>query len=586
MVRRALGWFVLVFVSQLGLAVEIDSVLVPEGIDKEAAEPALRLAEKASVQPLARLREASVGARDQLDAIAAWNRAGNVPARNGFSRPLALAKSVRFTADLLLAQPSRHAGGALLAPPSGGLVWAAEVKVENAHRLRLHLTDVDLPPDTRMWVYGDEGGEEVSFEAGLVTSGREIWTPSVGGSAIRLEVRLPEKDLGGRGFTVDRVLETFELDSEGAPVLGFSGNKVDFSCALDAACQGAAALATIETYKRAVAHLQFVRDGDGFVCTGALMNDTDDSTFVPYLLTANHCFNSQASASSLESFFDYIAQGCLGARPGLSSLPRTVGATLLASGATTDFSFVRLSSLPAGRGLLGSTSEAVASGTVLSRLSHPFGISQGFSTATLAPSGPTCVGTPRPNFLYSVRAQGAVFPGSSGAPVVRPDGRVVGQLLGACGPTASTGEGCDSGNYTVDGALSVTWPSIAQWLAPAAGSPGCTPGATTLCLANGRFKVEATYDTGAAQGQAQTVKLTDETGYLWFFNESNVETVVKVLNGCGLNSRFWVFAGGLTNVQVRLTVTDTAKGTSKTYTNPPGTPFQPIQDTDALATCP
>ncbi|HEX6864457.1 MAG TPA: hypothetical protein VF414_16630, partial [Thermoanaerobaculia bacterium] len=202
------------------------------------------------------------------------------------------------------------------------------------------------------------------------------------------------------------------------------------------------------------------------------------------------------------------------------------------------------------------------------------------------PTGPTCQGTPRPNFLYSVRSQGAVFPGSSGAPVVRPDGRVVGQLLGACGPTAATGEGCDSSNYTVDGALSVTWSAIAQWLAPATGGSGCTPGATTLCLNNGRFKVEATYDTGTQQGQAQAVKLTDETGYLWFFNASNVETVVKVLNACGMNNRYWVFAGGLTNVQVRMTVTDTAKGTSKTYTNPPGTPFQPIQDTDALASCP
>src|SRR5689334_14610630 len=169
MLRRALGLCLLVFMPSLGLAIEIDSVLVPEGIDKEAGEPALRLAEKAAVQPLATLREASVGSRDQLDAIEAWNKAGNVPARNGFSRPLALAKSIRFSADLLLKQPSRYAGGALLAPPSGGLVWASEVRVENAHRLRLHLTDVDLPPGTQMWVYGEEAGEEVSFEAGAVT---------------------------------------------------------------------------------------------------------------------------------------------------------------------------------------------------------------------------------------------------------------------------------------------------------------------------------------------------------------------------------------------------------------------------------
>jgi len=62
--------------------------------------------------------------------------------------------------------------------------------------------------------------------------------------------------------------------------------------------------------------------------------------------------------------------------------------------------------------------------------------------------------------------------------------------------------------------------------------------------------------------------------------------VVKVLNACGFNARCWTFAGGLTDVNVIMTVTDTQTGTVKTYTNPQGTAFQPIQDTSAFATCP
>ena len=61
--------------------------------------------------------------------------------------------------------------------------------------------------------------------------------------------------------------------------------------------------------------------------------------------------------------------------------------------------------------------------------------------------------------------------------------------------------------------------------------------------------------------------------------------VVKVLNGCGVDSNYWVFAGGLTNVQVVMTVTDTQTGAVKTYTNPQGQSFLPIQDTLAFA-CP
>jgi hypothetical protein len=47
-----------------------------------------------------------------------------------------------------------------------------------------------------------------------------------------------------------------------------------------------------------------------------------------------------------------------------------------------------------------------------------------------------------------------------------------------------------------------------------------------------------------------------------------------------------VFAGGLTDVQVELTVVDTATGAPQTYLNTQGTPFQPIQDTSAFASCP
>ena len=587
MFRRFPYAFLLCLAVHPALAIQIDSVLLPDASAKAAAPRALRLAETASIQPLAELRPASEGALDQLDAIAAWNRSGGVPQKNGFARPLPIAKSVRFTRDLLARQPAKFAGGALLAPPSGGLVWGAELRVSGSQRLRLHLSGVRLPAGTRLWVYSEDDREEVPFEADAVTSGGEIWSPSVAGPAVRFEVRLPEGFSAGSGFTIDQVLELFALDADGTPRLAADDvqTKADSSCLQDAACFGTSSLASMDVYKRAVARLQFVEGGAGFLCSGGLMNDTDNSTTIPYLLTAHHCIGSQTVASTLEAVFDYIAPSCSGAAPDIATLPRTEGATLLATSSNSDFTFLRLASLPPGRGLLGSTNEPVTNGTPLHRLSHPLARSQHYSVTTLAASGPECTGVPRPNFLYSQRQLGGILGGSSGSPVVRgSDGRVVGQLLGTCGPNPT--EGCSSSNYVVDGALAVSWPSIAPWLAPA--TPGsCISGPTTLCLGNnGRFKVEATFDTGAQQGQAQVVKLTDETGYLWFFSAGNVETVLKVLDACGLNQRFWVFAGGLTNVRTEITVTDTATSTVKKYANPQGTAFQPVQDVSAFATCP
>jgi hypothetical protein len=114
----------------------------------------------------------------------------------------------------------------------------------------------------------------------------------------------------------------------------------------------------------------------------------------------------------------------------------------------------------------------------------------------------------------------------------------------------------------------------------------CAPSETTLCLNGGRFTVAAQWRTpGGQAGHAQAVQLTGDTGYFWFFGAANVEAVVKVLNACGANQRFWVFAAGLTNVEVDLTVADTWTGNSRTYRNPLDTPFQPLQDTDAFRSC-
>lgn len=121
------------------------------------------------------------------------------------------------------------------------------------------------------------------------------------------------------------------------------------------------------------------------------------------------------------------------------------------------------------------------------------------------------------------------------------------------------------------------------------GTQLCATDAHTLCLNKNRFAVSAAFKT-TPEGPsipATAVSLTGDSGYFWFFNPDNVEIVVKVLNGCidPFNS-YWVFAAGLTSVAVDLTVRDTLHDETKTYSNPIGTPFAPIQDTAAFATCP
>lgn len=113
-----------------------------------------------------------------------------------------------------------------------------------------------------------------------------------------------------------------------------------------------------------------------------------------------------------------------------------------------------------------------------------------------------------------------------------------------------------------------------------------TPPGPGLLLQGDRFHVRATWSSPEhGETEAQAVPLTRESGYFWFTNADNVELVAKVLDGCAVNDRFWVFLAGLTNLEVTVTVEDTLTGATQSYTNALGTPFFPVQDTDAFEGC-
>ena len=126
-------------------------------------------------------------------------------------------------------------------------------------------------------------------------------------------------------------------------------------------------------------------------------------------------------------------------------------------------------------------------------------------------------------------------------------------------------------------------------LTPVSRPAVCVEGPATLCLDGSRFKVEATWRTSDSilngSGPAHALSQTNDFGQFWFFSPDNVELSVKVLNGCGVNDHFWVFASGLTDVEVTLRVTDSQTGVTRTYFNPRGRAYAPVQDTSAFS-CP
>jgi hypothetical protein len=115
---------------------------------------------------------------------------------------------------------------------------------------------------------------------------------------------------------------------------------------------------------------------------------------------------------------------------------------------------------------------------------------------------------------------------------------------------------------------------------------GCFESDTQLCLQQNRFSVTVAGETSSGDDfVGEAIQRTDTSGEFFFFSPDNLELLVKVLDGCTINDRYWVFFAATTDVEFDLTVTDTLTGESKTYTNPQGNPADAVTDTDAFATC-
>jgi len=101
--------------------------------------------------------------------------------------------------------------------------------------------------------------------------------------------------------------------------------------------------------------------------------------------------------------------------------------------------------------------------------------------------------------------------------------------------------------------------------------PACTAGPHHHCLLGGRFGVRVEWrDFQGGSGSGTTRPVTDDTGAFWFFEPSNLELMVKVIDGRTVNGHFWVFYGSLSNVGFDLTVTDTFTGTTRVFENASG----------------
>lgn len=92
----------------------------------------------------------------------------------------------------------------------------------------------------------------------------------------------------------------------------------------------------------------------------------------------------------------------------------------------------------------------------------------------------------------------------------------------------------------------------------------CFASSTVACVQGpfgGRFELKV-FQGGR---QAPVAVNGVDSAVFYFFGSNNWEVLAKVLDGCAINSRYWVYAAGATNQAYTLQVRDTHTGRSISY---------------------
>ena len=370
----------------------------------------------------------------------------------------------------------------------GGKVAAISFNAEGAYGLRLGVLVKQLPGSATVRVYTQSAPDKVFQISGQAIlqliernqaagdqsdAARTWWTPDTGEGEATLEVELPP---GVAASALDiavpqlsHIFENLSLPTAQEYQEQVEAAKINESdpCNLDANCHSENA-----QERNAVARMLFTKDGGSYLCTGTLMNDTQNS-FKPYFLTANHCISTQTVASSLETRWFYRSPSCNSGTLQSSTVRKTGGAQLLYASGTTDTAFMLLNDTPPGGALFaGWSANTVAAGTSVVGLHHPSGdllkISFGAvnSQANCQPttgSGFQCSGTSG-NYYRVSWSQGTTEGGSSGSALFQ-GGYVVGSLYG--GSATCTNRSA----YDYYGRFDVAYnAAIKAWLNPASTS--------------------------------------------------------------------------------------------------------------------
>jgi lysyl endopeptidase len=362
---------------------------------------------------------------------------------------------VRSLPQAVVAANAEDAPGRWQPTGDGGQFWTLTVESPGAKAIRLHVEGLVIPPGGHLMVYNTHQPDEVygPYRQPDLFGAAELWTASVFGPVVTLEYYVPP-GVNPTQVATFQVSEISHVYVEPASLL----SPQEGTCHQDAMCDTG-----FLPESRAVAGMGTIGGMAGVLwCSGALLNDLDAETAEGYFLTANHCLTdsnsalgTQAQADTIEYYWLFQTNACLGTAPNPANVPRTVGGADLLSrqnrDSGNDHAFLRIrNALPGGLGLVGWDTANFVNGDAATGIHHPDGAFKRISYGAISNSST--------NYWNVTWTAGVTEPGSSGSPIFDAAHRLRGQLFG--GASSCTNQSGVDGY----GRFNVTYPNIRRWL--------------------------------------------------------------------------------------------------------------------------
>lgn len=256
--------------------------------------------------------EPDIAALKAEDAVT--DKTGNAPWRFGFNNPTALNMNNSGTWNTL---------------PNGGKIWQLVITCENALTVNLTLDKVLIPEGNELYIYNPDK----SFVLGKFTAYHlyegNLGAELVPGNTAIVEYYIPSQNVDKTASLNIKTVTHGYRTSQEFEAKAFAGSG---SCNMNVNCPDGSAWTS---QRNGVVML--VSGSNGF-CTGSLINNTMNDG-KPYVLTANHCYNSGEASWIFR--FNWQASGCTnpGSSPSFSSLS---GSILRARRTPSDFCLVEI----------------------------------------------------------------------------------------------------------------------------------------------------------------------------------------------------------------------------------------------------